>query len=1122
MTYLNIDEVESAIANLATAYPALCSLVQLPSATFEGRISHALRISSAPSGSVDAIVLLGGVHAREWGSCEILVNVATDLLRAYDAGAGLSYGGMSISAATIAQIVDQREVVIYPLANPDGRGYSQANDQNNPNGWRKNRNPASSGGNPADIGVDVNRNYDFLWDFAAKFSPSAIAGNGNLASADPSSLVFHGTGPFSEPESANVKWLADQFPRTRWFVDVHSYSQLILYSWGDDNDQTADASQNFRNSAFDSSRGIPAGLAGGSAYGEFMPAADLAIASNLAAGMRDAIAAVRGIEYEAEQSFGLYGTSGASDDYMFSRNWVNPGQGKIYSFVIEWGTEFHPLWAEMEPIVADISAGLIEFCGATLIPPSCSLVINKGTFGQDEVAAQASWPASYWLEVQGFTNQALGFSQPGDLSHPDPAPALAVTIDAGLNASLTASQIAAIAAHLPSVTVLDPPILADDPTLAEELQTFLYPYTVSFPGNQAFQELNAHQVAVLTLNATLTVGGVTVRATAPLELAKGENPRFEDTKPSSPQEYPTWLSYDLRFFKVTPNAEHQMFGVPNPADATAAYGYIQQVLDQLNSGTVTNGDTFEDTLQQGEDQSALEFLPDDDAGNPTFNFAVARVRVLSSITTTISPVRVFFRMFNAQSTVSSFNESTTYRWGTDGVTPGHKIPLLGVEANQSGELEWVTVPCFAQERVNWDIATGTNTPASMRTQHDDHNARDITTSAGVEVDTYFGCWLDVNQQDQRFLAAAPPAVPSQWDGPWPGTASINSLFAVAPHQCLIAEIRYDDTPVPPGATTGTSDKLAQRNIAWIDGPNPGQAPSRVMPHPFEVRASAASAAKVDELLITWGTSPAGTSASIYLPAVSSADVIALADSMYPSHRLTATDAHTVQCLAGGATLIPVPRGEGRYAGLMSVELPPGIRRGEVYDIVVRQVTQATAAAQHEPAAAKRGPLAWREVLGTFQFTIPISTREQLLYPEERLLAWLKWKISVTPHSLRWHPVLARYAELVAGRVQGFGGKPGQIPASPTGSVPGHHLHPPQPRPEGAGFTGKVIAVRYDRFGDFEGFTLLTEEGHEHSFRGSERAIEKLVGYAWSERVLIAVQVEPHRPEWPAAISLLRG
>jgi hypothetical protein len=41
---------------------------------------------------------------------------------------------------------------------------------------------------------------------------------------------------------------------------------------------------------------------------------------------------------------------------------------------------------------------------------------------------------------------------------------------------------------------------------------------------------------------------------------------------------------------------------------------------------------------------------------------------------------------------------------------------------------------------------------------------------------------------------------------------------VAPHQCLIAEIRFDDTPIPNGAIMSSSDKLAQRNIAWIDGP----------------------------------------------------------------------------------------------------------------------------------------------------------------------------------------------------------------------------------------------------------------------------------------------------------------
>jgi hypothetical protein len=794
---------------------------------------------------------------------------------------------------------------------------------------------------------------------------------------------------------------------------------------------------------------------------------------------------------------------------------------------------FFPAWTDRR------SGGREEIWSAKLLPtvPGCQLIINKGTFGQDEVAAQASWPSAYWLEVTGFTNEELGFSSPGDLSNaPHPAPALSVSIDQTLNQSLglTSAQISTIAANLPNVgTFGPPPILADDATLLEELQTFLYPYTISFASQNAFQALNPHQVALLTLHATFTVGSTTVTSTALLELAKGEDPRFENLDPAHPRAFPVWLSYDLRFFKVTPSQSHHMFDVPNPADATGAVPYIRSVLHNLNTpGAITNGDTFESSLTQSEDLSKLEFLPTDNAGNPTFNFAVARVRVLSSIGTTIGPVRVFFRLFSVQSTVSNFDESTTYRWGTDG-SANHKIPLLGVQADQHGNLEWVTIPCFASERVNWDSATGTNTPADIKTQHDDPNAQSITTVPDTEVDTYFGCWLDINQPDRTFLAAAPPSTPSQWDGPWPGTDSINTAITHAPHQCLIAEIRFDDTPVPPGATTATTDKLAQRNIAWIDGPNPGLDPSRVMPHPFEVRATPATAKKVDELLIDWGEVPAGTAASVYLPEVDAAEVIALADRMYPSHRLTAVEAHAVQCEAGSGTLIPVPKGAGRYAGLIAVDLPAQIRKGESFDVVIRQIHDRTVfvpappppGARRTQAASEGGrrtQLTWREVLGTFQLTIPVSSKEVLLLAEERLLAWLKWKILVMSATRRWHPVLVRYAELVAGRVQGFGGDPGKIPPSPVGSVPGephrptHHLRKRERR-----YIGKVIALRYDRFGDFAGFALLSEEGHEHGFQAREPKIEDLLSQAWIERALIEVVVADSEPEWPTSISLLR-
>lgn len=799
---------------------------------------------------------------------------------------------------------------------------------------------------------------------------------------------------------------------------------------------------------------------------------------------------------------------------------------------------FFPAWTDRR------NGAHEEIWSAKLLPtvPSCQLIINQGTFGEDEVAAQSTWPSAYWLEVAGFTNEALGFSSPADLSNPpNPAPVLTVSIDPTLNSSLglTFAQINAIAANLPSVDAFGPaPILADDATLLEELQTFLYPYTISFPSQEAFQDLDPHQVALLTLTATFTVGSTTVSSSALLELAKGEDPRFENLDPQHPTAFPTWLSYDLRFFKVTPGQSHQMFSVPNPADATGAVSYIQSVLHNLNTpGAITNGDTFESSLAQSEDQSKLEFLPADGNGDPTFNFAVARVRVLSSIATTIGPVRVFFRLFSAQSTVSNFDESTTYRWGTDG-SAGHKIPLLGVQPDQNGNLEWVTIPCFASERVNWDSATGTNTPADMKTQHDEANAQSINTVAGTEVDTYFGCWLDINQPDRTFLAAAPPTAPGQWDGPWPGTDSVNSVITHAPHQCLIAEIRYDDTPIPPGAGAAVTDKLAQRNIAWIDGPNPGVDPSRIMPHPFEVRATSPTARKADELLIDWGHVPAGTTASVYLPEVDAAEVIALADRMYPSHRLEAIEAHAIRCESGRGTLIPLPPGPGRYAGLIALSLPPVTRKGESFDVVVRQIHDRTvfvpaspppgpsgrARAAAAPEGGRRTPLTWREVLGTFQLTIPISGKEVLLRPEERLLAWLKWKISVMPPTRRWYRVLVRYAELVAGRVEGFGGDPGSIAPSPVGNIPGGqthgfpHHHPARERC----YVGKVAALRYDHFGDFVGFTLRTDAGHEHGFRAQEPKIEELLNYAWAERILIEVTVAEWQPEWPTSISVLRS
>lgn len=83
--------------------------------------------------------------------------------------------------------------------------------------------------------------------------------------------------------------------------------------------------------------------------------------------MRGAIQAVRGREYKVIQSLSLYPTAGTSDDYAYSRHFVDASKPRILSYTIEWGSEqnptpFHPPYAEMKQIIQEITAALLQFC----------------------------------------------------------------------------------------------------------------------------------------------------------------------------------------------------------------------------------------------------------------------------------------------------------------------------------------------------------------------------------------------------------------------------------------------------------------------------------------------------------------------------------------------------------------------------------------------------------------------------------------------------------------------------------------------------------------------------------------------------------------------------------------
>jgi subtilisin family serine protease/murein tripeptide amidase MpaA len=358
--YLNVEEVESALSVATSApYTAFTQLIKLPNLTWEGRQCHAIKIGKGNNPGRPGVYFIGGVHAREWGSADILITFVEKLEQAYLTGTGLTLGTSKFSANDIQTIVNTFDIIIFPQVNPDGRNYSMTVDPM----WRKNRRTQAPNSSSCDccIGVDINRNYDFLWDFPKYFSHVAPV----QTSTEPCDYqVYNGSSAFSEPETKNVRWIFDNFPNIRFFIDLHSFSKDILYGWGDDDIQTTDQNMNFQNPTDDGLRGITdsSGLPGASEYKEYMPADDLSFAIDLANTFRDGIKKVRGTTYTVKPSVNLYPTSGASDDYAYSRNLVDSSKEKVLPFVLEWGEEFQPPFSEMQNIISEITSGLLAFC----------------------------------------------------------------------------------------------------------------------------------------------------------------------------------------------------------------------------------------------------------------------------------------------------------------------------------------------------------------------------------------------------------------------------------------------------------------------------------------------------------------------------------------------------------------------------------------------------------------------------------------------------------------------------------------------------------------------------------------------------------------------------------------
>jgi hypothetical protein len=616
----------------------------------------------------------------------------------------------------------------------------------------------------------------------------------------------------------------------------------------------------------------------------------------------------------------------------------------------------------------------------------CTVITDRSTFSSFEVEAlgePAQFPNALYVIFEGFLPQELGT--------PVVAPTPTVTFDAP----------AGPAAPAVSVTLRD--TLFEDATLPQDVvQRVTFAFDVTFANATPFDTFTETR----SLNARFTHGGHVCDAT--LDLIKQPNPYMLDGPVH-------WLSTDVRVFQIRPGQTRA--GVVHPSGTGAPFTFLQQLLTAFRAAPNDPSHPFHG-ISEHQEASRLE-LAREVGGQRVYNYAIAKVRY-RALTVDATNVRVFFRAFNTVGPALEFNNPGTYsRAGTGAAT----IAVLGL---RGGEL--VSIPFFAEPRV--DTST-----QSMSAQTDPLNRQTLEASGMAEFTGYFGCWLDINQTEPHF-----PLHPSG-NGPYTDRVSIQQLIR-GRHQCLVAEVFFEpEDPIHTGETPGSSDNLSQRNLAIVESANPGAPATRTVHHTFDVRPSAvagdwlgdelggqpelpAAAAfdkrrgGPDELMIRWGDLPAGTQATIYWPSVAVDEVLRRAGRRRGDARLERADEHTLRVrVAGDVTFVPVPGGGSQpIAGLLSIELPEGVTAGDVYTITGHQWSGVT-----------------RQVLGSFQLTIPVRHAEQIVPRAEHDLAVL-WHISeAIPAGDRWRPVFDRYLGALGDRVRGFGGDPDDLQPSPAGT-----------------------------------------------------------------------------------------
>ncbi len=263
--YFTYEEMTKLLQNLSINHGDIMRLESLGK-TYEGRQIWSVKLSDEVEVDDDTepgVLFLGAHHGNEKPSFEVVIHFIEHMVGKYGLedmdddgdseinediidGVDNDKDGMvdeDPSESRVTTILDTTEIYCIPMVNPDGvEAYERTNQAPN-YGFDGQSDTITS------YGVDLNRNYGFLWDlprlkpfnYMYPFISNDQYGN------------FRGESPFCENETQAVKGLVERVGQISISLSFHDYGQFMIFPWMHSSMHTPDE-ELFRSIGYNMSR----------------------------------------------------------------------------------------------------------------------------------------------------------------------------------------------------------------------------------------------------------------------------------------------------------------------------------------------------------------------------------------------------------------------------------------------------------------------------------------------------------------------------------------------------------------------------------------------------------------------------------------------------------------------------------------------------------------------------------------------------------------------------------------------------------------------------------------------------------------------------------------------------